>query len=75
MNVLKTRTVSQSGTDYDIRAWREGEWYLVRAFRGDEEAGPLYGVNYTDRQDYRTVIGMDPLDELMTLAASHLREG
>lgn len=57
---------------YEIRAWKEHEWVLVRAFREGEPVGLLYGVSPSESHDFRVVRGADPVDALMDVAVAHL---
>ena len=73
MKPLKTRSVTVSGATYEIRAWRQGDWFRVRAFREGQAVGLTFGVDATTRQDFELYYG-DALEQLMLVVEGDLRK-
>lgn len=72
MDLPTSRITRVAHVEYEIRAWKEREWVLVRAFRDDEPVGLLYGVGQTERRDFEVQHGHDAVLQLMDLAESDL---
>ena len=76
MELPDDRIVEVDGVAYRVKAWQEGEWVVVRAFRDDDPVGLLYGVGHAERHDFELLRGGNAVVELMDLAESDLaREG
>jgi hypothetical protein len=75
MQLPDDRVVQVDGVGYQVKAWLEGEWVLVRAFRAEEPVGLLYGVGSSERQDFELLRGGSAVEELMNLAESDLTNG
>ena len=74
MAMIKVEEVTRSGIAYEIRAWSEGSWCMVQAFRDGQPVGLRYGAGPDERHDIEVVMGLDAVDELIVVAASHVED-